>query len=77
MEYWRQRPDDDGRMKLVYRAIAVLDDPNYLPVLREIYTNLEQYYVQEFYWTIRIMSGPEILGFRKQIREEVGLDNLR
>jgi hypothetical protein len=31
----------------------------------------------DFYWTIRIMSGPEILRFRKQIREEVSADNLR
>jgi hypothetical protein len=77
IEYWRQRPDDEGRMKLVYRAIAVLDDPTYLPVLREIYKRLERYYVGRFYWTIRIMSGPEIISFRKQIRDEVGVENLR
>ena len=62
--------------KLVYRAIAVIDDPKYIPVLREIYGKLEQYEMSEFYWTIRIMSGPEILAFRKQIRDEVGASQL-
>ena len=33
--------------------------------------------MSDFYWTIRIMSGPEILKFRKQIRDEVGMENLR
>jgi hypothetical protein len=60
----------------VYRAIAVADDPQYIPVLRKIY---ETWYKarpsihrKHFYWTIRIMSGPEILKFRKEIRDEIG-----
>jgi len=62
--------------KLVYRAIAVVDDPKYIPVLREIYGKLDQYEMSEFYWTIRIMTGPEILSFRKQVRDEVGASRL-
>ena len=45
------------------------DDPKYIPVLRDIYAKLERYEVREFYWTIRIMSGEEILKFRKQVRD--------
>jgi hypothetical protein len=41
-------------------------------VLRGIYSKLDDYEISEFYWTIRIMSGPEILKFRKQIRDEKG-----
>jgi HEAT repeat protein len=78
LQYWRQHSERSSGewKKLVYRAIAVSDDPKYIPVLREIYGKLEQYEMSEFYWTIRIMSGPEILAFRKQIREEVGASQL-
>jgi tetratricopeptide (TPR) repeat protein len=54
----------------VYRAIAVMDDPQYVPVLRKIYERTYQKrpaYAGSFYWTIRIMSGPEILELRRQI----------
>ena len=73
VRYWRQRTETYSEWKkYVYRAIAVIDDPKYIPVLREIYGKLQQYEVSEFYWTIRIMSGPDILAFRKQIRDERG-----
>ena len=62
---------------LAYRAIAALDDSSRLAVLREIYATLEQGEKSDFYWTIRIMTGPEMLEFRKQIREETGMNNLR
>jgi hypothetical protein len=38
---------------------------------------MESYYRSEFYWTIRIMTGPEILKFRKQIRDEIGMGQLQ
>jgi Cytochrome c554 and c-prime len=77
LQYWRRHGESSSEWrKLVYRAIAVDDDPKYIPVLREIYSKLEQYEVSEFYWTIRIMSGSEILAFRKQIRDEVGASQL-
>jgi hypothetical protein len=77
LQYWRQHGQrHDEWKRLVYRAIAVIDDPQYIPVLREIYGQLDEYEFSEFYWTIRIMSGPEILKFRKQIRAEVGASRL-
>ena len=77
LRYWRQHDKDSNEWKRhVYRAIAALDDPKYVPVLREIYAALHEYEMSEFYWTIRIMSGPEILKLRKQIREEVGTSQL-
>ena len=70
LKYWREKQRDSDRWaKLVYRAIAVIDDPKYIPVLREIYAKLGKYDMKEFYWTIRIMSGAEILDFRKQVRD--------
>ncbi len=63
--------------RLAYRAIAVLDDSDQIPLLRKIYAGLERYEVSEFYWTIRIMTGPEVLKFRKQIRDEVGMNQLQ
>jgi len=79
LRYWREhkkeRGDDTDRY--LYRAIAALDDSAHVPVLQQIYHRLGEYEVSEFYWTIRIMSGPEILKLRKQIRDEVGMDRLR
>jgi HEAT repeat protein len=78
LKYWKGQPKKYNQWsRLAYRAIAVLDDPKYLPVLKEIYANLEQYEVREFYWTIRVMTGPEILKFRKQIRDERGASELQ
>jgi hypothetical protein len=77
--YWQSLPEPDAEWdRLVYRAIAALDDPEHIPVLKEIYARREDssLNLSEFYWTIRIMSGPEILGFRKQLRDEVGTDIL-
>lgn len=62
---------------LVYRAIASLDEAAQVPVLEEIYRGLDRYDVSQFYWTIRIMSGPEILRLRKTIRDQVGMENLQ
>ena len=63
----------------VYRAIAYEDDTSRFPLITEIYERYEQesYYVREFYWTIRIMTGPDALALRKRIRTEIGMDNLR
>jgi hypothetical protein len=70
-------PDSNDWSRLAYRAIAALDDSSQLPVLKKIYAGLQPYYVPEFYWTIRIMTGPEVLKFRKQIRDEVGMTQLQ
>ncbi|MEX0700573.1 MAG: HEAT repeat domain-containing protein [Planctomycetales bacterium] len=80
--YWSKRPEDPQWSRLVYRAIAALDDSTRLPVLEQIYARFpkeDQFGsgVGDFYWTIRIMTGPEVLEFRKRIRDEVGVDRLR
>ena len=62
---------------LAYGAIASLDDPQYIPILREIYGKLNESEVRDFYWTIRGMTGPEILKFRKELRDKHGMENLR
>ena len=73
----QQGKADSPLQRLAYRAIAVLDDSNQISLLKKIYAGLSQYEVSEFYWTIRIMTGPEILKFRKQIRDEVGMNQLQ
>ena len=78
LKFWHAQKSSVALDRLVYRAVAILDDPQYLSVLREIYGRLkDESDLQEFYWTIRIMSGPEILEFRKRIRREVGMSNLQ
>ena len=84
LKYWEKVKDmpsvmwDDGSAKvLVYRAVAVLDDPQYMPVLREIYGSLDEYRVRDFYWSIRGMTGAEILELRREMREKYGMENLQ
>ncbi|HLJ12720.1 MAG TPA: HEAT repeat domain-containing protein [Planctomycetaceae bacterium] len=82
MGYWRARaPNDTAWMRLVYRAIARLDDASQIPSLKEIYSRLSddqhRHLLSEFYWTIRNMTGAEILALRKTMRTEVGVQNLR
>lgn len=76
--YWRGHADSQWR-ELTYRAIAVSNDDSLTPVLEEIYRTFQStdYYVRDFYWTIRAMQGPNILKLRKQIRQDVGMDRLR
>jgi HEAT repeat protein len=77
LRLWRERGEKDDRVqRLVYRAIAALDDSSQLPVLKTIYSRLDPWEMGEFYWTIRIMTGSAMLQFRKQIRDEVGVSNL-
>jgi HEAT repeat protein/thiol-disulfide isomerase/thioredoxin len=66
-----------GWKQLAVQAVAAADDATQLAFLKEVYDGLEPYEVSRFYWTIRVMTGPEMLKFRKQIRDEVGMSNLR
>ena len=82
IDYWRtEAAEDTDWMKLVYRAIARLDDGTQLPVLKEVYARLSapehRTELSEFYWTVRSMTHADILPFRKQIRQDVGMDSLR
>ncbi len=73
LTYWKQDAGRDYEAEtLVFRAIARLDASDQLPVLRTIYNSVkEDSSLGEFYWTIRIMSGEDMLRFRKQIRSEL------
>ena len=81
LDYWRQqrtkgRPGNLDR--LVYRAIAALDDSSQVAVLREISLGMKNTSdFRDLYWTVRGMSGQEMIKFRKEIRDKVGMDNLR
>ena len=81
--YWKSSARSSSAWtRLVYRAISFLDDERFIPDLVWIYENqmLPEPYseaMKEFYWTIRIMTGPQILELRKRIRDEVGMDTLR
>ncbi len=78
LKYWRQTKGTNETVGvLLYNAIATLDDPQYIPQLREIYAKLDSSDVRNFYWAIRSMTGPEILKFRKEIRDTHGMENLR
>ena len=85
LKYWQKikgkginREDSEETITiLVYRAIGVLDDPQYIPVLQEIYGKMQEYEVRDFYWSIRTMTGPEILSLRKEIRDTHGMANLQ
>lgn len=79
---WRKQKSPYGEWpRLVYRALAVTNDSQYIPVLEEIYESYVKadstYRIREFYWTIRIMTGAEALKLRKRIRAERGMSNLR
>lgn len=80
-DYWlKNRESNDIWTKMTYEAIAASDDPQYVPVLQDIFRRLqksEPYLIRDFYWSVRTMHGSEILKLRKQIRDEVGMDNLR
>jgi hypothetical protein len=76
---WEAEPEDPMARRLLVRAIAYLDDPANLPLLERIYASLKDSPSEagDFYWTIRIMHGPEVLALRKRIRDELGIDRLR
>ena len=78
VERWRKADRKSGQWeRALYRAVAALGGDARTPLLREIYQRLEDYEKREFYWTIRSLEGPEVLKLRKQIRDEVGMDQLR
>lgn len=81
LAYYRTNSTDhDEVCRLVYRAIAALDDDALTPVLAEIYKTLSKsgtWNLREFYWTIRSMTGERCMALRKQMRDEVGMEALR
>ena len=81
LRYWRAQTDGDRAwMRFVYRAITAANDDALVPTLEDIYRELHKdgtWEVRQLYWTIRSMTGPNILKLRKQIRDDVGMDALR
>ncbi|WP_342190351.1 thioredoxin domain-containing protein [Stieleria varia] len=67
-----------GWTNMYILAIAMRNQDADVAQLREIYEKVkgDEYRSKEFYWRIRIMTGPQALMLRKQIRDEVGMDNL-
>ena len=78
-DYAKSQSNDDDWRRLRYRAISVLNDDALVPDLELIYTSMktEQYYIREFYWTIRPMTTPLIYPLRKKIRDEMTMNALR
>ncbi len=81
IDYWRTAPEDESAQKMLYQAISATNDPQYVPILEELYFQMSQAQwnpnMADFYWTIRTMTGPEVIALRKKIREEQGADRLR
>jgi hypothetical protein len=82
LAFWQAKAAaDPGWMRMVYRAIVVLNDGSKIGALREIYNRLHNddnfSYLPEFYWTIRSMTAPEVLALRKTMRDEVGVEQLK
>jgi HEAT repeat protein/thiol-disulfide isomerase/thioredoxin len=78
---WEKAPDNDQVRRLLVRAIAYLDDPALTPILDRVFAEMmkdssewsRESAIKDFYWTIRIMNGPEIAVFRKRVRDESGI----
>jgi hypothetical protein len=75
MHYCERYAGNTAYRKLLVRAIAHADQPEHVAVLRRIYAEIKQQTdpdeaIKEFYWSIRPMTGPEVLELRKQIRDE-------
>jgi HEAT repeat protein len=81
LKIWRERAKTDNSWaRLVYRAVAALNDDSRVNLLEEIYRGYQRddrYQLREFYWTVRSMDGPNALRLRKRLRQEVGMENLR
>lgn len=83
--HWRAQGSPDYRAprwdRLVYEAVAERNSPSDVLVLEEVYRFIQaehgQSQLRDFYWTIRTMTGPEVLALRKRIRTEVGMGNLQ
>lgn len=76
---YKAHPDDWNTIKLVYTAIAILGDDSKTPILEEIAGRIAKdntYIYRPFYWTIRVIDGPNVLNLRKRIRQDVGMKNL-
>ena len=81
VRFWGEQKEsgNSNATELVYTAITALDDDSQTPVLGQIYaaSSKDRYSLREFYWTIRAMHGPKVLALRKNMRDEVGMEQLQ
>ncbi len=88
LSYWRKQPGNDQAWnQRAYQAIAQLDDDSQVPVLEQIYAKArsasgssaynQRIDIKDFYWTIRVMDGPNARRLRQRIRRDVGMPFLR
>jgi HEAT repeat protein len=79
--YWREHLSTDWG-NLLAMAIASLEDDAIVPILEEIYQQLNplvegnrtESEIRRMYWIIRPMEGPNALRLRKKMRAEVGME---
>lgn len=66
------RDKDDPLNRLVYRAIAAIDEEVYVPHLERVYALLrsEKWQAQAMYWTIRDMEAHGAVKLRKRMRAD-------
>jgi hypothetical protein len=81
LRHWREHErKTESWMRLVYRAVSALGDDANVPLLEEIYRAMasdDSSNLRDFYWTIRVLDGPNALRLRKQMRQEVGMEKLQ
>ncbi len=73
-KFWRERGKYDQSWKrMLWRAIAAADADDKTPVLEELYAALgkSDYFIRDFYWTVRSMTGAKAKAFRKKVYKEV------
>ena len=84
LAFWRTTELKDGTWNLrASQAIAALDDDSRVALLEQIYARDRAESADSsfnfsdpfpgFYWTIRVMTGPNAKKLRKKIRAEVGM----
>ena len=73
------RDDFLRRLREAEFAILALDAARGIKILEELYRALgkEHSALRDFYWTIRVLDGPQALKLRKRIRQEAGMERLR
>lgn len=76
---WQQREEYDISIRrLVYRAIAALNDDSLTPLLAQVYEELRRHdssEVEKLYWTIHSLKGPAVEKVRQRIDEENSIES--
>lgn len=79
INYWQRNQADEEIAKLTFQAIAAANNDQLTPTLTRIY---EQHgkenprFASQMYWTIRPMTGSQVIKLRSRIRDEIGMSTL-